>query len=80
MLLNKTPLARNALQAGSDAGLSLPERRILIVADGKRSLDALVSLLGPDILPAIDHLVRDGYLQPHERPVGSDGRPRGGGP
>ena len=29
MLLNKTPLARNALQAGSHAGLSLPERRIL---------------------------------------------------
>lgn len=63
MLLNKTPLARNALQAGSHAGLSLPERRILIVADGKRSLDALVRLLGPEILPVIDRLLRDGYLQ-----------------
>ncbi|HEY1069971.1 hypothetical protein [Thermomonas sp.] len=78
MLLNKTPLARNALQAGSDAGLSLPERRILIVADGKRSLDALVSLLGSDILPVIDRLLRDGYLQRDDVPVEATARPGAG--
>lgn len=78
MLLNKTPLARNALQAGSNAGLSLQERRILIVADGKRSLDALVSLLGPDILPVIDRLLRDGYLQRDDVPVEATARPGAG--
>lgn len=78
MLLNKTPLARNALQAGSNAGLSLQERRILIVADGKRSLDALVSLLGADILPVIDRLLRDGYLQRDDVPVEAPVRPSAG--
>ena len=78
MLLNKTPLARNALQAGSDAGLSLPERRILIVAVGKRNLDALVSLLGADILPVIDRLLRDGYLQRDDVPVEAPARPSAG--
>lgn len=63
MLLNKTAHARTALQAGADAGLSLMERRILILADGKRNLDALTALLGADILPIIDRLLREGYLQ-----------------
>lgn len=78
MLLNKTPLARNALQAGADAGLSLPERRILIVADGKRSLDALVGLLGPEILPVIDRLLRDGYLQRDDVSAEAPVRPAAG--
>lgn len=62
MLLNKTALARNALQAGPGAGLSLQDRRILIVTDGKRTLNEVMGLLGPDILPAIDRLIREGYI------------------
>lgn len=62
MLLNKTALARDALQAGSSAGLSLQERRILILADGKRTLNEMIGLLGADILPALDRLLRDGYI------------------
>ena len=63
MLLHKTALAHSALHAGSSAGLSLAERRILIVVDGKRTLDEVVALLGPDILPTLDRLRKDGYLQ-----------------
>lgn len=62
MLLNKTALAHSALQAGPGAGLSLPERRILIVIDGKRTLDDVVALLGPGILPVIDRLLKAGYI------------------
>ena len=62
MLLNKTALARDALQAGSSAGLSLQERRILIMTDGKRSLNEVMALLGADILPTIDRLIRAGYI------------------
>jgi hypothetical protein len=62
MLLNKTALARDALQAGSSAGLSLQDRRILIMTDGKRSLNEVMALLGADILPAIDRLIRAGYI------------------
>lgn len=62
MLLNKTSLARDALQAGSSAGLSLQDRRILIMTDGKRSLNEVMALLGADILPAIDRLIRAGYI------------------
>ena len=62
MLLNKTALARDALQAGGNAGLSLQERRILILTDGKRTLNEVMGLLGSDILPAIDRLLRDGYI------------------
>ena len=62
MLLNKTALARNALQAGPGAGLSLQDRRILIVTDGKRTLNEVMGLLGPDILQAIDRLIREGYI------------------
>lgn len=63
MLLHKTALAHSTLHAGSSAGLSLAERRILIVVDGKRTLDEVVALLGPDILPTLDRLRKDGYLQ-----------------
>ena len=62
MLLDKTDKAREALRAGSSAGLGLQDRRILILADGRRSLDAVTALLGPEILPAVDRLLRDGYL------------------
>lgn len=62
MLLNKTGKARDALGAGSSAGLSLQERRILILTDGKRSLNEVMAMLGADILPAMDRLMREGYI------------------
>jgi hypothetical protein len=62
MLLNKTGKAREALQAGPAAGLSLADRRILILVDGRRSLDQLAAMLGTGILPAIDRLLREGYI------------------
>ena len=62
MLLNKTERARTALQAGPAGGLGLQDRRILIVTDGKRTLNEVMGLLGPDILPAIDRLIREGYI------------------
>lgn len=69
MLLNKTTLAREALQAGSTAGLSLQERRILIMTDGKRSLNEVMALLGADILPDIDRLIRAGYIHDGRTPL-----------
>jgi hypothetical protein len=72
MLLNKTPRAHAALQAGSVAGLGMQERRILILTDGKRSLNEVMALLGPDILPRIDRLLREGYIsngQPQAAPL-----------
>ena len=62
MLLNKTEKARDALGAGPSAGLALQDRRILILTDGRRSLNQVMAMLGPDILPAIDRLMRDGYI------------------
>jgi hypothetical protein len=62
MLLNKTHKARDALGAGPSAGLALQDRRILILTDGKRSLNQVMAMLGADILPAIDRLMREGYI------------------
>lgn len=62
MLLHKTARAREALQAGPNGGLSLQERRILIMTDGRRSLNDVMALLGADILPVIDRLIRGGYI------------------
>lgn len=62
MLLIKTEKARAALLDQRSAGLSLLERRALILSDGKRTRNDLIGLLGPDILAALDRLVRDGYL------------------
>ena len=66
MLLNKTRKAREALQAGPTAGLSLADRRILILVDGRRSVDALAAMLGTGILPAIERLLREGYIACNE--------------
>jgi hypothetical protein len=62
MLLNKTEKAREALGAGPSAGLALQDRRILILTDGRRSLNQVMAMLGADILPAIDRLMREGYI------------------
>ena len=67
MLLNKTTLAREALQAGRGANLGLVERRILIIADGRRSLNDVVGLLGADSLAIITRLLQDGYLEDASR-------------
>ena len=62
MVLNKTDKAREVLGAGPSAGLALQDRRILILTDGKRSLNQVMAMLGADILPAIDRLMREGYI------------------
>ena len=61
-LLAKTDKARTAIQ-NRDTGLSAQERHILIVSNGQRSLDDIVSMLGPATLGPIDRLLREGYLQ-----------------
>lgn len=62
MLLEKTDKARQTLKAGTSGELDLRDRRILILADGKRSADAIAALLGPDSAGSIDRLLRDDYL------------------
>ena len=68
MLLNKTALARDALRAGPNAGLGMLERRVLILTDGKRTLNEVMALLGTDVLPVIDRLLRDGYISDASKP------------
>ena len=61
MLPLKTEQARLALQ--SHAGpLSMRERRALILCDGRRNLDELTTLLGPDAPALIGRLYETGYL------------------
>lgn len=62
MLLAKTDKARTAIQ-NRDPGLSAQERHILIVSNGERSLNDIVSMLGSATLAPIDRLLREGYLQ-----------------
>ncbi len=57
----KTPLAHAALQTHR-AGLDMRQRRVLIMADGQRSLGELSQLLGPQTTEHVTALVRDGYL------------------
>lgn len=75
MLLNKTALAHRALQSASTVELSLLERRILIVTDGKRTLNDVMALLGAGILPSIDRLLKDGYIRPSTSPSDSASTP-----
>ena len=62
MLLYKTEKAREVLAAGPSAGLAPQDRCILILTDGERSLNQVMAMLGADILPAIDRLMREGYF------------------
>lgn len=62
MLLHKTEQARAALSDTRSGDLSLHHRRILILTDGKRSINDLMVMLGNDILGDIDALMRAGYL------------------
>lgn len=58
---SKTERARDALQNHS-AGLSLVERRVLILCDGLRNETELIAMLGATAVPALERLVREGYL------------------
>ena len=62
MRLGKTGKARLALDAVKAGGLDLRDRRILILADGKRTRGESLALLGADSDASIDRLVREGYL------------------
>lgn len=73
MFLDKTDKARQALRDGVSAGLGLRARRILILTDGKRSFADLKALLGPDIEPTIDVLLREGYLADRSARAGATG-------
>lgn len=57
----KTDLARTAL-AVRDPALKLADRRLLILCDGKRPLDELAALLGPDTPGMIERLREQGFL------------------
>lgn len=57
----KTDLARTAL-AARDSTLGLAERRLLILCDGKRPLDELTALLGPDTPGMLERLQERGFL------------------
>ena len=80
MALCKTERGRTALQAHSTSGLSLAERRVLILCDGRRHRDDIVALLGADALSMLERLLQDGYLTletatvPTPRLVATDGR------
>jgi hypothetical protein len=65
MALSKTEHGRNALAAQSAAGLSLLERRVLILCDGRRNRKDIVALLGTEALPMIERLLHAGYLSGH---------------
>ena len=61
MLLIKTLRARDALQ-DRDSALSTRQRQVLILADGKRSSDQLLDLMGPEVQADIVLLLRLRYL------------------
>jgi hypothetical protein len=69
MLLHKTDLARTALADTRSGALSLHQRRILILADGRRCVDDLIAMLGAGILGEIDALLRAGYLAADDVPA-----------
>jgi hypothetical protein len=62
MRLAKTSKARDALDAGKAGAVDLRERRILILADGKRTREELIGMLGDTSAASIERLVRAGYL------------------
>lgn len=64
----KTDQGRAAL-AARDASLSPSDRRLLILADGKRSQDELTAMLGPDTPAAVTRLSELGFLRLPAAPV-----------
>ena len=75
MAPNKTERGRAALLAHAQSGLSLAERRVLILCDGRRRREDIVALLGPAALPMLDRLVADRYLSADEDAPGSPEAP-----
>lgn len=73
--LEKTEKAREVLTSTRASGLGVAERRILILADGRRSLADIASVLGGDILPTVQALVDQDYLA-RARPVPVQGPPQ----
>lgn len=67
VLLDKTDKAHEVLSKTSSEALSLPERRILILTNGERSLKDLLDTLGDGILPSVHRLVEQGYLAARAR-------------
>lgn len=64
MALHKTDLARDTLARNSGVTLSLRERRVLILADGRRTLaDLRLLLVGEDVGPLVASLVVRGFLR-----------------
>ncbi|MBS0199580.1 MAG: hypothetical protein JSR70_03935 [Proteobacteria bacterium] len=61
MLLHKTELARATL-ARTGTELDRRERQVLILCDGRRNLNDIVSMLGIDSLGMIQSLISSGYL------------------
>lgn len=62
MQLHKTELARSAL--GERAGdISVRDRRILILSDGRRSVEDIAALLGSEARGSVLRLVQNGYLR-----------------
>lgn len=61
MLLHKTELARATL-ARTGTELDRRERQVLILCDGRRNLNDIVSMLGVDSLGMIQSLISSGYL------------------
>ncbi len=60
--LEKTEKARKVLASTRASGLGAVERRILILADGRRSLADIAGVLGAEILPSVQALVDQDYL------------------
>lgn len=71
MYLHKTELARATL-AHTNTELGRRERQVLILCDGERSLNTVVSLLGVESLGMIQSLIAAGYL------VQEEGKPSSG--
>jgi len=67
----KTALAIAALQSHS-APLDMRRRRVLILADGQRSVDDLIALGGSNAATIVQELLQQGYLD--------DGRPGSAAP
>ena len=64
MALHKTDLARDTLARNTGTTLSLRERRVLILADGRRTLADLRQLLvGEDVGPLVTTLLVRGFLR-----------------
>lgn len=61
MLLQKTDKARAELQPGART-LSLRERSLLLMADGRKSVQDMRAVLGDTVEPMLRQLVDSGYL------------------